>query len=169
MSDETLTPCECWHRLASQLRLTQDSIIDHKPLVDWLHVACTIGTSGHPENLSNNLPYPYPPDRGHDQHRADILREDLPGFFPKTEGALPGTREVVGASTTSLKSREPAVKKQTYTRPEQSRKHPPPTMVVLPWFSIASPTRLHPMLSLKSTNYWPLPPRRQNGLYFKKP
>jgi hypothetical protein len=53
MSDETLFPQECWHRLASQLGLTQESIVDHKPLVDWLRAACTIGTSRHPANISD--------------------------------------------------------------------------------------------------------------------
>jgi hypothetical protein len=85
-------------------------------------------------------PYPYPLEHhGLDQHCADILRADLPGLFPKTEGAFPGTREVVGAIN-NLTEEQRASREEANLRQARSIEKRPATMAVLPWFSIASPT-----------------------------
>jgi hypothetical protein len=128
MPDETISLQECWHRLASQLGLTQESIVDHKPLVDWLRAACTIGTDGHPANISDTPPYPYPLKHGLDQHRANILRVDLPGLFPKTEGAFPGTREVVGAIN-NLTEEQRASREEANLRQARSIEKRPATLL----------------------------------------
>jgi hypothetical protein len=126
MSAPYLTPRECWNRLAAQLRLTQESADAHKPLLQWLRAACTIGPTGHPANLSEIPSYPFPPDKDLDTQVAKVLKADLPGLFPSPEGTMPGTREVVGAIN-NLTEEQRATREEATNRQAKAAEKSPAT------------------------------------------
>ena len=122
-----LTPRQCWQLLSPQLRLTEDSESGNKPLLQWLRAACTIGPGGDPANLSEIPHYPFPPDRGLDDHMSRALSADLPGLYSAAATTvMPGTREVVGAIN-SLTEEQRATREEASTRQARSAEKSPAT------------------------------------------
>ena len=83
-------------------------------------MAYTFGPGGDPANLSEIPHYPFPPDRGLDDHMSRALKADLPGMFPSAASTtMPGTREVVGAIK-NLTEEYHATQEEASTRREDS-------------------------------------------------
>ena len=82
---------------------------------------------GTPANLSEIPHYPFPPDRGLDDHMSRALKADLPGMFPATASTtMPDTREVVGAIN-NLTEEQRATREEASNRQARSVEKTPAT------------------------------------------
>jgi hypothetical protein len=125
----TLTPRQAWERIGGAIRTGEHAdteVVACAPLLDWLKSSCTVHEDGDANTKSEAPSYPYPPEGDLIKHRADLIKLDLPGLFPSQEGAMPGTREVVGALN-NLTEEQRLSRQEANQRTQQASEKTPTT------------------------------------------